>query len=78
MFLLLALLLTSLLSPWVAWLWNLILEAHPQWQEQRYPFSRIFDRLFMILGFILFFLCRSLLEIRLARKRAKPSFTAVR
>ncbi len=62
-FVLSVLFLTTLLSPWVAGLWNLIIEANPEWQEYRQPFSRIFDRLFMILGIIFFFLCRPLLKI---------------
>ncbi|MBI4489706.1 MAG: CPBP family intramembrane metalloprotease [Deltaproteobacteria bacterium] len=63
-FLLLVLLLTSLLSPWVAALWNFIIEARPGWEEYRYSFSRIFDRLFMILAILLFFFCRPLLKIQ--------------
>ena len=63
LFLLIVLFLTALLSPWTVALWNLIIEANPGWQEYRYPFSRIFDRLFMILGITLFFLCRRLLRI---------------
>jgi len=63
-FLLLVLLLTIFLSPWAAALWNLVIEARPEWQGYRYPFSNIFGRLFMILGVILFFPCRSLLKIQ--------------
>src|SRR5205823_5181933 len=33
------------------------------WEECRYPFSRLFDRFFMISGIILFFACRPLLKI---------------
>ena len=64
LFLLLVLLLTVLLSPWVAALWNSIIEARPQWQGYRYPFSNIFGRFFMVVGVILFFSCRSLLKIQ--------------
>lgn len=63
-FLSLVLLLTIFLSPWAAALWNLVIEARPEWQRYRYPFSNIFGRLFMILGVILFFPCRSLLKIQ--------------
>jgi len=62
-FVLLVLLLTALLSPWVVALWNWIIDVNPGWQEYRYSFSRIFNRLFMILGITLFFLCRPLLKI---------------
>jgi uncharacterized protein len=55
---------TSLLSPWIAALWEFILVRVPEWEEYRYPFSRIFDRLFMILGIGCFFLWRPLLKIR--------------
>lgn len=55
---------TSLLSPWVAALWDFVLVRVPEWEEYRYPFSRIFDRLFMILGIGCFFLWRPLLKIR--------------
>ncbi len=62
-YLFLVLLLTSLLSPWIAALWNLINEANPEWQGRRYSLSRIFDRLFMILGIIFFFIFRPFLKI---------------
>lgn len=62
-FLLLVLLLTVFLSPWVAALWERILDRVPEWQGYRYPFSRIFDRLFMIMGISCFFLWRSRLKI---------------
>ena len=66
LFLVLVLLLTALLSPWAAALWDSIIEARPQWQAYRPSFSHIFGRLFMILGVILFFPCRSLLKIQSA------------
>ena len=62
-FLLLVLLLTSLLSPWVAALWNSIIEANPEWREHRYSFSKIFNRLFMALAAISFLMFRSYLKI---------------
>ena len=52
--LLLALLLTCLLSPWAAAFWNLVLDFRPDWELPDYPFSRIFDRVFMVVGVILF------------------------
>jgi membrane protease YdiL (CAAX protease family) len=62
-FLLLILLLTSLLSPWVAALWSSIIEADPEWREYRYSFSKIFNRLFMGLAIISFLVFRSYLKI---------------
>lgn len=57
-FLLLALALTCVISPWFAlgadW-------AQSQWPaafDDRRPFSRVFNRAFMISGFIVFFFCR--------------------
>jgi membrane protease YdiL (CAAX protease family) len=57
-FLLLALALTCAVSPWLAlgadW-------AHARWPgilDERIPFSRVFNRAFMISGFVLFFLFR--------------------
>jgi uncharacterized protein len=53
--------LTSILSPWFAigadWLAEQLLGV------ERYPFSRIFNRTFMISGIVLFFVCRRLLRI---------------
>ena len=61
------LLLTSLLSPWVYALWDLFLgpwlATLTEWQDHRYPLSKIFNRLFMILAISLFFPCRRLLKI---------------
>jgi uncharacterized protein len=60
-FLLFVLALTSILSPWfalgVGWLVD-----HLSGLEH-YPFSRIFNRTFMISGMVLFFICRRLLKI---------------
>ena len=64
LFLLLVLLLTVVISPWAAFLWNSFIESRPQWQAYRFPFSSIFGRLFMVLGVILFFPCRHLLKIQ--------------
>ncbi|MFQ5902669.1 MAG: lysostaphin resistance A-like protein [Candidatus Binatia bacterium] len=63
LYLLSVLLLTAILSPWAAALWDLILSARPEWQEYRYPFSRIFSRLYMVLAIVLFFPSRRLLKI---------------
>ncbi len=72
-YLLLVLLLTSLLSPWAAALWNLVIETRPEWQAYRYSFSHIFGRLFMVMGAILFFPCRSLLKVQsLSQLGLKP------
>jgi membrane protease YdiL (CAAX protease family) len=62
-FVLLVLGLTALVSPWAATAWDLISGANAAAQEDRIPFSRIFNRFFMISGVLLFFACRSLLMI---------------
>ena len=62
-FLLFVLALTCLISPWLA--------AGADWftirwlssSVERYPFSRIFNRTFMISGIVLFFFCRRFLHI---------------
>ena len=72
-FLLLVLFLTIFLSPWAAALWNLVIETRPEWQGYRYSFSHIFGRLFMVMGAILFFLCRPLLKVQsLSQLGLKP------
>lgn len=67
LYLISVLLLTSLLSPWVYALWDLFLgpwlTALIEWPDHRYPLSKIFNRLFMILAISLFFPCRRLLKI---------------
>jgi membrane protease YdiL (CAAX protease family) len=62
-FVLLVLGLTALVSPWAAIGWDLISGAQSAAPEDRVPFSRFFDRFFMISGILLFFFCRSLLKI---------------
>ena len=57
LFLLLVLLLTVVISPWAAFFSDSFMESRPS-------FSHIFGRLFMVLGVVLFFLCRPLLQIR--------------
>jgi membrane protease YdiL (CAAX protease family) len=60
---LVALAFTALLSPWAAATWEQLISARPDWEEFRYPFTRIFDRFFMISGIVLFFACRRWLKI---------------
>jgi membrane protease YdiL (CAAX protease family) len=62
-FVLFVLLLTALLSPWAASAWDLMSGAESVAREDRIPFSRIFNRLFMISGVLLFFVYRPLLKI---------------
>jgi CAAX protease family protein len=62
-FVLLVLALTALVSPWAATAWDLISGAAAAADEDRIPFSRFFNRFFMISGVLLFFAYRSLLKI---------------
>jgi uncharacterized protein len=66
LFLLAVLFFTCALSPWAAWSWNLIVSSRPEWQDWNYSFSRIFNRLFMVLGIVIFFPCLRFLKIRSA------------
>jgi membrane protease YdiL (CAAX protease family) len=63
LFLLLVLALTSFLSPWFAASADWIATNEPSLMSERYAFSKIFNRTFMISGIFLFFLCRRLLRI---------------
>lgn len=54
---------TALVSPWAAAWWDLVSGAQNAASEDRVPFSRFFNRFFMISGILLFFFCRSLLKI---------------
>jgi len=54
---------TALLSPWVALTWDYITTSVPAWEEYRYSFGKIFNRLFMVSGIILFFLFRRFLRL---------------
>jgi membrane protease YdiL (CAAX protease family) len=63
LFVLLVLALTALISPWAATAWDLISRTNGTTPEERIPFSRIFNRFFMISGVILFFAYRPLLKI---------------
>lgn len=60
-FLIFVLALTAILSPWFAIAANWV--SVQLLGVERFPFSRIFDRTFMFLGILLFFLCRRLLRI---------------
>src|SRR4029450_2134805 len=62
-FVLLVLALTALISPWAAISWGLISGANAAAPEDRIPFSRIFNRFFMVSGVLLFFAYRPLLKI---------------
>jgi uncharacterized protein len=62
-FVLLVLALTALVSPWAATAWDLISATEILPPQDRIPFSRFFNRFFMISGILLFFACRSLLKI---------------
>jgi uncharacterized protein len=62
-FVLLVLALTAVASPWAATAWDLLSGAQAMAREDRIPFSRIFDRFFMISGVLLFFAYRPLLKI---------------
>jgi membrane protease YdiL (CAAX protease family) len=63
LFLLFVLGLTSLLSPWFAVCADWISSHWPILMPERYAFSKIFNRTFMISGILLFFLGRPLLGI---------------
>lgn len=63
-FMLFVLALTALLSPWAATVGDLMSGGKAQAQEYRIPFSRIFNRFFMISGIVLFFACRRHLKVR--------------
>ena len=66
--LLVALAITSLLSPWVAALWNFIIDARPEWEGYRRSFSYIFRRLLIATGVVLLLCCRFRLGIQSARQ----------
>ncbi len=63
LFFLFVLFLNCLISPWMASLWEMILGIRPEWALYRQPFSRIFGRVYIVLGIILFFCFRSRLKI---------------
>lgn len=63
LFLIFVLALTSVLSPWMALGADWLRLNFSEIPLERYPFSRIFNRTFMISGIILFFACRRFLKI---------------
>jgi CAAX protease family protein len=63
LFFLFVLFVNCLISPWLAALWELILDTHAEWALHRQPFSRIFGRVYIALGIVLFFCFRSRLKI---------------
>ncbi len=62
-FLLLALALTCAISPWLALGADWAQARWPSLIDERIPFSRIFNRAFMISGFIMFIVCRRWLRV---------------
>lgn len=62
-FMLLILALTCVVSPWLAMGADWFATRWSPWPMERYSFSRIFNRTFMISGIVLFFVCRRLLKI---------------
>lgn len=58
LFLLLALALTCVVSPWMALGADWFAERWPNLLGERVPFARIFNRAFMIVGIVLFFVAR--------------------
>ncbi len=63
LFLLASLVITVLLTPWLAVSWDRFVNARPAWEPYRIPFSRIFDRCFLVTSILLFFPCRRFLKI---------------
>jgi membrane protease YdiL (CAAX protease family) len=63
LFLIFVLALTCLLAPWFAASADWIAQNRPSLLAERYPFSKIFNRTFMVSGILLFFVCRRLLGI---------------
>lgn len=69
---------TALLSPWAAITWDSITSTRPGWEAYRYSFGKIFDRFFMVSGFILFFFFRRFLNLGpLSQVGLAPRFSAV-
>jgi membrane protease YdiL (CAAX protease family) len=62
-FVLLVLALTALASPWAALAWESMGGARLIGRDEPVPFSRIFNRFFMIAAILLFFACRRFLKI---------------
>jgi membrane protease YdiL (CAAX protease family) len=73
-FLLLVLALTCALSPWLAISADWLAAQWPTMLSERIPFSRIFNRTFMISGIILFFICRRLFISRQLKALVSAGF----
>lgn len=74
-FLGLMLLLTSLLTPWAAIIWQGITESWPEGQEYRLPVASFFNRIFIAFGILIFLFFPSLLQIRSPSQLGLSSFT---
>ncbi|HEY7168153.1 MAG TPA: CPBP family intramembrane glutamic endopeptidase [Candidatus Binatia bacterium] len=70
--------LTALVSPGAALLWNHFITAFPPWQNYDVDFTKIFDRIFIVSGVILFFVCRRLLKISVNELGLTPARRAWR
>src|SRR5215471_12191343 len=57
---------TVIFSPWAAAVWDYVTNLRPGWQK--YTFSKIFDRCFMLSGMILFFVFRRFLRLGTLRE----------
>src|ERR1051325_11116005 len=69
--------LAALISPWAAAAWWYFTDAHPGWE--RYSFSKIFDRTFMVMGIVTFFTGRRFLRLgSLKELGLSPQTRAVR
>ena len=69
--------LAALISPWAAAAWWYFTDAHPGWE--RYSFSKIFDRTFMVMGIVTFFTGRRFLRLgSLKELGLSPKTRAVR
>ena len=67
--LLAVLFLTCIVSPWGAAGWEALRSVIPAWENVHYPFSRIFNRMFMVLAIILFLIFRHFLKIGPPKQR---------
>jgi CAAX protease family protein len=63
LFLLVSLIVTVVISPWIAVAWDRFAAARPSLEPYRYSFSRIFDRCFLVTSILLFFPFRRFLKI---------------
>ena len=65
--------LTAFVSPWAAMAWSQFTRVYPAWNRIEVDFSRIFDRIFIVSGVVLFFVCRRLLKISLTELGVTPA-----